>query len=254
MKSKFLAGVIATLVSLITVIGLSLFLALVLDVDPSKNWFTTTAAFLTIGSWLGVYKWLKPKNLDLIDEDGNEIEPAINQIDDAAFKAAYLKTTKLAFKGGVFLILIGIPGAVSVLVFAEDLMERTNLIGFIILLLFGILGIVALMKTIQKKKKILDGSDPLMNAVNNNISDYVVWFHGVITQQEGNFIKDMRSFSIVIYSREMKKAVNMVIKGEQSYNEVMLFLASKFPSAETGYDAETKKRMKEKYGFKGLMQ
>lgn len=62
MKSKFMAGFIATLVALVVVIGLAVFLALVLEVDASKNWFTYTAAFLTIATWMGMYNWLKPKD------------------------------------------------------------------------------------------------------------------------------------------------------------------------------------------------
>lgn len=71
MKTNFLAGLIATIIALVVVIGISIFLALVLEIDASKNWFTYTAAFLTIGTWLGVYNKLKPKNLasDQNDED-----------------------------------------------------------------------------------------------------------------------------------------------------------------------------------------
>ena len=75
MKSKFLAGTVATLVALIVVIGLALFLALVLEIDASKNWFTYTAAFLTIATWMGVYNWLKPKEDDQVTDD-NETPPA----------------------------------------------------------------------------------------------------------------------------------------------------------------------------------
>ena len=69
LKSKFMAGTIATFIALIVVVGLAVFLAIVLDVEPTKNWFTTTAAFLTIGTWLGVYKWLKPKDRQAPDQD-----------------------------------------------------------------------------------------------------------------------------------------------------------------------------------------
>ena len=62
MKSKFLAGTIATLIALVFVTGLTVFLVLVIDVEPSKNWFTYTAAILTISVWLGIYSWLKPKD------------------------------------------------------------------------------------------------------------------------------------------------------------------------------------------------
>lgn len=70
MKSKFLAGTIATLIALVVVVGIAIFLALVLEIDASKNWFTYTAAFLTIGTWVGVYNKLKPKEKEELDNDG----------------------------------------------------------------------------------------------------------------------------------------------------------------------------------------
>ena len=70
MKSKFLAGTIATLIALVVVVGIAIFLALVLEVDASKNWFTYTAAFLTIGTWVGVYNKLKPKEEEEEDNEG----------------------------------------------------------------------------------------------------------------------------------------------------------------------------------------
>jgi len=70
MKTKFLAGTIATLVALVVVVGISIFLALVLEVDASKNWFTYTAAFLTIGTWVAVYNKLKPKEEEEVNNGG----------------------------------------------------------------------------------------------------------------------------------------------------------------------------------------
>ena len=72
MKTKFLAGLVATLVALVFVIGISLFLALVLEIDASKNWFTYTAAFATIAVWTGMYKWLKPKDQAAENQSGDQ--------------------------------------------------------------------------------------------------------------------------------------------------------------------------------------
>jgi hypothetical protein len=252
MKTNFLAGLIATLISIFLVVGLALVLALVLEVDASKNWFTTTAAFLTIGCWLGVYKWLKPKGDVPLDQYGFEIETEVAKIDDSVFKTAYLKTSKKGFTVGVFLALFGLPSAICVLVFA-GLTGGTSITGFIMLLIFGLLGVLVAVVTARKLAKIKDGTDTLIQALDNNDQDYVVWFHGVITKQAGTSIKELQTYMIMVYAREMKKAVTVSVKNEKAYNEILLFLETKFPTAETGYDAETKKRMKEKYGFKGLM-
>ena len=252
MKTKFLAGLIATLVSLVVVIGLSLFLALVLEINATKNWFTTTAAFVTIACWLGMYKWLKPKVDVQKDKYGFDIKPEVEKIDDTVFKTAYLKTAKKGFAAGVFLALIGVPGAVCLLVFA-GLEDGTNIAGFILLAIFGLLGLLVMVITAKKKQSIKNGTDPLVNALDNNVKDYVVWFHGIITRQQGSPIKELNNYQVVVYSAEMKKAVSVAAKNEKAYNEIILFLETKFPNAETGYDAETKQRMKEKYGFKGIL-
>lgn len=253
MKTNFLAGLIATIVSIVVVVGLSLFLALVLEIDASKNWFTVTAAFLTIGSWLGCYKWLKPKGPVQKDQYGFEIETEVEQIDDSAFKLAYLKTSKKAFIVGVVFMLMGIPGAICILLIAENPFSGEALGGLITLLIFGLLGLLIMKITGKKKTSILNGTDPLIHAIDNNISDYVVWYHGIITKQQGNPIKELLTYQIIIYAKEMKKAVSISAENEKAYEEMMLFLATKFPDSETGHDAETKKRMKEKYGFKGLL-
>lgn len=252
MKTKFLAGLIATLVSLVLVIGIAIVLALVLEVDPSKNRFTIMAAFLTIGCWLGIYQWLKPKGDVPRDKYGFEIKPEVEKIDDSTFKTAYLKTAKKGFAVGLIFVIIGLPSALCIVLFA-GLTDGTTIAGFVILLLFGLLGILAVVNSGKKKARILDGSDPLIHALDTNNSAYVVWFHGLITQQQGSAIKQLNTYQVVIYAKEMKKAVTVVVKNEKAYNEILLFLATKFPNAEQRYDAETKKRMKEEYGFKGML-
>lgn len=252
MKSKFLAGLIATLVSLVVVVGIACFLALVLEVDASKNWFTTTAAFLTIGCWVGVYGWLKPKGPVQRDKYGFEIPPEIEKIDDSAFKTAYLRTSKKAINGGIFIALVGLPAALGILMFA-DLTDGGVLAGCIIAFVLGLLGVLVVVKASQKKARIVDGSDPLMQAIDNNQRDYIVWFHGVVTSHEGMAVKGVQAYQINLYGKELKKGVIVTAKNEKAYNEILLFLANKFPNAEVGYSPEIKKRVKEKYGLKGLL-
>lgn len=252
MKTKFLAGLIASLVSLVVVVGISIFLALVLEIDASKNWFTTTAAFLTIGCWVGIYGWLKPKGPVQKDKYGFEIKPEVEQIDNSAFKAAYVRTSKKGINAGVFISIVGLPAAIAMLIFA-DLTDGGILAGCIIALVLGLLGVLVIVKSSQKKARILDGSDPLMQAIDNNQRDYIVWFHGVVTSHEGMAIKGAQAFQINLYGNELKKGVIIAARNEKAYKEILLFLANKFPNAEAGYSPEIKKRMKEKYGLRGLM-
>ena len=80
MKTKFMAGLVATLIALVFVVGISLFLVLVLDVDASKNWFTYTAAFLTIAVWTGIYSWLKPKDENQNNDDENKPAAKVTEV------------------------------------------------------------------------------------------------------------------------------------------------------------------------------
>lgn len=253
MKSKFLAGFIATIVSILVVVGLALFLTLVIEVDPSKNWFTITAAFLTIASWLGVYKWLKPKGDVEKDKYGFDIEPGVEQIDATVFKAAYLRTSKKAFRVGVFFAILTFPGVILILVIAKEPFTGEALGGLITLIVFTLIGLLVMRVSGKKKANIKNGTDPLIHAIDNNITDHVVWFHGVVTSQQGMPIKDLSSYTIMIYTKDFKKTTTLGAKNEKTYDEIMLFLENKFPDAEMGHSPEIKKLMKEKYGHKGLM-
>jgi predicted metal-binding membrane protein len=62
MKTKFMAGLIATLASLLFTVGSALLMVLVFDMD-SDNKIVYAIAFGVIAIWAGLYKWLKPKDL-----------------------------------------------------------------------------------------------------------------------------------------------------------------------------------------------
>lgn len=252
MKTKFLAGLIATFVSLSVVIGISIFLALVLDVEPTKNWFTTTAAFLTIGSWAGVYSWLKPKAPLVLDERGRVVEPTINRIDSTTFKKAYLRNARIQRITGIFLSLFFLGGGICILLFSDDLSAGLNITGLILFFLFGGFGLLIIYKSTRLTSQINNGTDHLMSAIENNDTAHVLWFHGITTQVQGNPVKTMKSYQIAIYTQEHKKAVVLAIKNEKAYLEILSFLETKFPEAEMGYSEEIKRAMKEKFGFKGI--
>lgn len=55
-----MAGVVATLISLVVLIGLAILMVGVFDAEPTDG-MTKIAAFLIIGIWAGLYTWLRPK-------------------------------------------------------------------------------------------------------------------------------------------------------------------------------------------------
>lgn len=76
MKSKFLAGLVATLVSLMFVIGAAIFATSLNDPGWEKG-LVKLAAGLTILIWLGLYSWLKPKPIQ--PEQKNEESQSLEQ-------------------------------------------------------------------------------------------------------------------------------------------------------------------------------
>ncbi|MFT5780331.1 MAG: hypothetical protein ACI837_003293 [Crocinitomicaceae bacterium] len=146
MKSKFLAGLIATFVSIIVVVCLALFLALVIDIDPKKNWFTYTAAFITISTWVGIYKWLKPKAAVELDNWGSPVHKKVKQIDHKVFKEAYARNPRILIRVGIFLAITCLPGSICLLIFPHDPSSAGVITGFIILFIIGGFGVFFVLK------------------------------------------------------------------------------------------------------------
>ena len=62
MKSKFMAGLIASLVTFALVVTIAIGMVLLFDMD-SESKLTYVIAFAAIALWTMLYKWLKPKDV-----------------------------------------------------------------------------------------------------------------------------------------------------------------------------------------------
>lgn len=71
MKSKFLAGLIATLATLLFVVGAAVLMVTVFDMDASNRIMTSSLAFASIAIWMGIFNWLKPKDNKPDSNDDN---------------------------------------------------------------------------------------------------------------------------------------------------------------------------------------
>lgn len=60
MKSKFMAGFVATIISLILLIAGAIFIVEVIQPE-NEDRLIKIVAFAVIGIWLAIYSWLKPK-------------------------------------------------------------------------------------------------------------------------------------------------------------------------------------------------
>ena len=72
LKSKFLAGLIASLVAIVVIVGLVILAVVVFDLGPENKILTYGSAALAIAIWGGIYSWLKPK--DSAQEQTNQAE------------------------------------------------------------------------------------------------------------------------------------------------------------------------------------
>ena len=83
MKSKLMAGVVATLISLVVLIGLAILIVAVFDTEPTDG-MTKIAAFLIIGIWAGIYMWLRPKGTPtFLEKLENKTKEKQKQIEEA---------------------------------------------------------------------------------------------------------------------------------------------------------------------------
>lgn len=60
MKSKFMAGLVASLICLVFVVAAAILITEALE-SRTGDRFIKVVAFATIGIWLGLYSWFKPK-------------------------------------------------------------------------------------------------------------------------------------------------------------------------------------------------
>lgn len=72
MNKRWRARIIATLVTLVFVVGVAILMTQVFDLDAEGK-LPYLIAFLTIGLWMGIFNWLKPK--DDPNDDRNTSDP-----------------------------------------------------------------------------------------------------------------------------------------------------------------------------------
>lgn len=250
MKSKFLAGFIATLVTLVALIGMALFIALVLEVEPRKNAITYTAAFLTIGIWVGMYRLLKPK--DGKEEDSDVLDQSKEKIHigEEEFLAMYRKSPNKALLGGVIISGFFIPIGLALILTSNLMVDHFEIVGGVICLLLGLLGIVVIVKMIIQKSMIKSGQDPLLIAIKSKDKHYVKWYFGSIINLPSSPIKSVNNYHVFLYTDDHKKGLMIQLKNEEAYEKVLTFLKDNFPDAETENTPEVRAEMNLNHGFK----
>lgn len=252
MKSKFLAGLVATLITLVFLIGISIFLALVLEIEPRKNSFTYMAAFLTIAIWLGSYRLLKPKekeNDTLLDGSLYSVNSK-PEVSPEEFLAIYKRMPNKPILGGVIISGFFLPLGIYLLVTSNYMVDHFEVIGGVVMTLLGLLGIVVIVKMVIAKITILNGTDPMIKAIHDGNRDYVKWFYGVLVGFEGNPISKSNNYQIIIYPFGKRKGIFMPVRNKEHFEKALSFLEVQFPDAEKEDTPAIRERMAIEYGFK----
>ena len=60
MKTKFMAGLVASLVTFALIVTVAIAMVLLFDMDAESR-LTYVIAFIAIAIWTTLYRWLKPK-------------------------------------------------------------------------------------------------------------------------------------------------------------------------------------------------
>ena len=149
---------------------------------------------------------------------------------------------------GIIVIVIGLG---FIALFTSGVGDKSELseIGEVFLwLLFGgfvVLGLIVMIKGMQLKKSVVDGSHPLINAINNGDKGFVIWFYEHMTTVNGG----NPTYQILMYSID-KKCYRIGLKNESQSKEVFQLLNSCFPNAILGYTPEIANNMVQNHGIK----
>ena len=100
-------------------------------------------------------------------------------------------------------------------------------------------------RSLKTKREVNNGTHPLIKALEDNDNSALVWAHALVIEVKGTTKKN---WNIVMYFRDRSKRM-AEIKSEEIHNSLMQYFIEKFPDVSIGYDDETRKIMKEQYGF-----
>lgn len=150
------------------------------------------------------------------------------------FKSILIKSNKRILLVSILILLIGIPMAVG------SWFANHNKAGLIISTIFILLGLYMFNKTIKDFKKINNDTLPLLYAIKNKQTDYIVWIYQkeIISKVEG--VKVGKSNNIIVCSKD-NKHTEIVLSNTMSPENVIAYLSDSFPKARLGYTDENKK-------------
>ena len=150
------------------------------------------------------------------------------------FKTLLIKSNRKIFLVSLLLLGIGIPMAIG------SYMADNNKAGLIISGIFIVLGLLVLIRSLSDSGKIKNDEHPLLYALKNQQSDYLIWIYAkeIISNVQG--VDVGKSSNIMLYSKD-NKLIEMALGRKEDPNAVINYLSNAFPKALVGFSEENKK-------------
>lgn len=163
-------------------------------------------------------------------------------------KKVLLKNSRGQIIIGIVVAIIGL-GIIGLVM--SDVGDKSGLseIGEILLwFLFGsfvVFGLIMIIKGMNLRKSVKDGSHPLINAINSGDKGFVIWYYEHVTTVNGG----NPTYQIMLYSLD-KKSYRLGLKNKDQSKEVFELLNTCFPNAILGYTPEIANNMAQNHGIK----
>lgn len=154
-------------------------------------------------------------------------------MDYSGFQSVLTRSKRKIAIVGVILALCGAPFIIAVIV-SES---RAMYWGFG--LFFVLLGVLITIISVRDLSKMKSGKLPLLNAMNGNERDYLVWIYLKQINSKVEGVKVGTAHNVVLYTKH-NKMQELVLGKKTSPEEVINFLHSQFPEAYVGYTDENR--------------
>lgn len=152
------------------------------------------------------------------------------------FKSILAKSSQKILLVGLLLFFIGVPILIS------NLFGDSNTAAWVISIIFIILGLLVIIRSINDLIKIKSDTLPLLNAINQKQLDYIIWIYQKEITSKVEGVKVGKSNNIIVCSNN-NKHYEIVLGKKISPTEIIQYLSALFPKAYVGYSDEIKKEV-----------
>lgn len=163
------------------------------------------------------------------------------------FKSELINAQKRIIKIGFrFLLICG--GISALILFFAGTTNRSAFILGCIFGSFGVIGLLMMITSILKNKKINSDEHELIKAIKNKNDKLVIWiYQSTMITEYKTAAHQHKSFYLILYKSDGKK-FQFISKTEAQTQSLIEFLSSCFPNALVGYSEENRRLASEIVG------